>query len=108
MPHTTTTPAASRKVEARPAASEVWLARLPKNLEIDDGGWLMVLASPATMLRPTRVPLCGTESARSPWRHAKALKAFSRGREARFINSPAPFQMARRRHAPLVKLMSAH
>jgi hypothetical protein len=51
MPHTTTTPAANRKVEARPAASEVWLAKSPKNFEIEDGSCLMISAfAPTTML----------------------------------------------------------
>src|SRR3954453_336298 len=45
MPHTTTTPAANRKVEARPAASEVLFAKSPKNFEIGDGSCLMILGS---------------------------------------------------------------
>lgn len=42
MPEITTTPAASRKVEARPAASEARLAKSPKNLEIEDGSSRMM------------------------------------------------------------------
>src|SRR3954452_7461857 len=45
MPHATTTPAANRKVEARPAASEVLLAKSPKNFEIRDGSFFMTQPS---------------------------------------------------------------
>src|SRR3954454_2555666 len=45
IPHPPTTPAAKRKVEARPAASEVLLAKSPKNFETGDGSCLIILAS---------------------------------------------------------------
>jgi hypothetical protein len=50
MPHTTTTPAAYRKVEARPAASEVLLAKSPKNFEIRDGSFFMTQPLPPTTM----------------------------------------------------------